>query len=142
MKRGNPLIKLFRNCSSKKKEVGHKTFQTGKKQDSLKCAKSSNVWERWRLITEEKMWCGWRVLQRRERNVCSICSLLSLKEQQEFKVLQCSSCKGVFDRDIDAAKNTMIIVLKIGKEKDTQKSTNRRRSPLQIKMTRNKISNQ
>ncbi|KAI8883278.1 hypothetical protein K501DRAFT_184767, partial [Backusella circina FSU 941] len=72
----------------------------------------------------------WKVLQRRESNgVCivttideyytsqvrSICSLLSLKEKRGFKVLQCNGYKGIFDRDINAAKNIIIIALKIWK---------------------------
>ncbi|KAI8878349.1 hypothetical protein K501DRAFT_277609 [Backusella circina FSU 941] len=46
------------------------------------------------------------------------CSLLLLKEKRSFKVLECTNCHTVFDRDINAAKNVMLIALSIwsGKE--------------------------
>jgi transposase len=72
----------------------------------------------------------WKILRRRERNnecilttideyytsqVCNTCALLSLKEKRGFKVLTCTKCNAVFDRNINAAKNMMLISLNIWK---------------------------
>lgn len=72
----------------------------------------------------------WRILRRREINnecilttideyytsqVCNTCALLSLKEKRGFKVLTCTKCNAVFDRNINAAKNMMLISLNIWK---------------------------